>query len=87
MRHGGRSGEEGPPPFLVGGHARGDFVQLVETLNPEALVNVDVPAVALRALAVVAQEVQGSLPLRRIEHQRVALQIYVELLFRQRDDV
>ena len=87
MRHGGRSGEEGPPPFLVGGHAGRDFVQLVETLNPEALVNVDMPVVALGALAVVAQEVQGSLSLRRIEHQRVALQLYVELLFRQRDDV
>ena len=71
----------------MGGHARGDFVQLVETLNPEALVNVDVPAVALRALAVVAEKVERRLPLRRVEHQRVALQLYVELLFRQRDDV
>lgn len=87
MRDGAGRRKERAPPFLVCRHARGDLVQLVEALHPERLVNVDVSMIALGAPAVVAEEVEGSCSVRRVQHQRVPFQLNAESLFRKVDDV
>ena len=62
------------------GHACGHLEQLAELRDPEKFVDVNVPVVALGALAVVAQKIQRGRAVRRVQHNGVAREADVKFL-------
>ena len=87
VRDGRRGGEERAPPSLVGRHARGDLEEFLELGDPEELVDVHMPVVALRTAGTVRQEVQLCLAVGGVQHHGVAGEGDVEGLARYLHDV
>ena len=68
-------------------HARGHLVQFVEPLDPEKLINVNVPVVTLGGLRVVGQKVQLRRAFLGVQDNGVALEFNIKVLLGAGDDV